>query len=515
MSIETHTPGQDTPREQNSDICQFVTFVIGQEVFAVDLAPVQEIIRVPEVVGVPMAPPSLDGLANLRGKILPIISLRRVFGFEERPYDDSTRAVVIDLGQPLGFVVDRVASVVSVDRSQIESPGSIESTVNTELLSGLLKDVGGHKMIMVLDFGRLIASQFAAVRTLSAGSGRASVNVNPLDVAPGAIGAELQFVSFEVAKQEYAIIIDDVQEIVQVPKDIVHVPHAKSHVLGVMTLRNRLLPLVSLRRMFGLPDRDADDESRIVVVALRGASVGVVMDSVNQVLRVARSAVDRMPGLLAQDGNLSDIEEICRLDGGKRMVSILSVENMFRHSAIKAAVNTVDDMTLERNADATQTAADGTSDEEEQVVVFRLGKEEFGVPIESVQEIVRLPDEMTKVPKAAAAVEGVINLRGAVLPVIDLRRRLGLAPVERSDRQRIVVLLIDSIRTGFIVDSVAEVLKVPKSAIEPAPQLSGDQHQVLARMANLEKQKRMVQLIDPKYLIETQHRDGPVQLAAA
>jgi purine-binding chemotaxis protein CheW len=144
-----------------------------------------------------------------------------------------------------------------------------------------------------------------------------------------------------------------------------------------------------------------------------------------------------------------------------------------------------------------------------------LGKEEFGVPIESVQEIVRLPDEMTKVPKAPSAVEGVINLRGAVLPVIDLRRRLGLAAVDRSDRQRIVVLAIDGVRTGFIVDSVAEVLKIPKSAIEPAPRLSGDQTQVLARMANLEKQKRMVQLIDPLHLLEPKHRDGIAQLAAA
>jgi purine-binding chemotaxis protein CheW len=512
MSTDTSTARQDAPREQNSDICQFVTFIVGHEVFAVDLAPVQEIIRVPEVVGVPMAPSSLDGLANLRGKILPIISLRRIFGFEERAYDDSTRAVVIDLGQPLGFIVDRVASVVSVDRGQIESPGAIKSTVDTEMLSGLLKDVGGHKMIMVLDFARLIASQFAAA---AADVGRSSMATDPSGAAPDAVSAELQFVSFEVAQQEYAIIIDDVQEIVQVPKDIVHVPHAKSHVLGVMTLRNRLLPLVSLRRMFGLPDRDADEESRIVVVSLGGASVGVVMDSVNQVLRVARSAVDRMPGLLAQDGSMSDIEEICRLDGGKRMVSIISVENMFRHSAMKAAINTVDDMTLERNADSTQTPADAPTDEEEQLVVFRLGKEEFGVPIESVQEIVRLPDQMTKVPKAAAAVEGVINLRGAVLPVIDLRRRLGLAPVERSDRQRIVVLVIDNVRTGFIVDSVAEVLKVPRSAIEPAPDLSGEPHQVLARMANLEKQKRMVQLIDPQHLLEKRHRDSLAKLAAA
>jgi purine-binding chemotaxis protein CheW len=509
-------PGQDAPQEKSTEICQFVTFVVGEEVFAVDLAPVQEIIRVPEVVRVPLAPASLDGLANLRGKILPIVSLRRIFGFEEKPYDDATRAVVIDLGQPLGFVVDRVASVVSVDRAHIESPGAIKSTVNTDLLSGLLKDVGGHKMIMVLDFGRLIATQFSDLPKSAAGG-----TVHPIDsarsaeAAPEAVSAELTFVSFEVEKQEYAIAIGDVQEIVQVPKDIVHVPHAQAHVLGVMTLRNRLLPLVSLRRMFGLPDRDADDASRIVVVSLDGASVGVVVDSVNQVLRVARSAVDRMPGLLSQDGNMAEIDEICRLDGGKRMVSILSVEHMFRHSAVKAALKTVQDMTIEKTPDAGKDQVDDTNDDEEQVVVFRLGKEEFGVPIESVQEIVRLPDAMTKVPKASAEVEGVINLRGAVLPVIDLRRRFGMAPVERSDRQRIVVLAIDSVRTGFIVDSVAEVLKIPKSAIEPAPLLSGAQNQVLTRMANLEQQKRMVQLIDPKYLVEKEHSEAVAQLAAA
>jgi purine-binding chemotaxis protein CheW len=288
---------------------------------------------------------------------------------------------------------------------------------------------------------------------------------------------------------------------VQVPDQIVHVPHSESHVLGVMTLRNRLLPLVSLRRMFGLPTREADEQSRIVVVALGAQSVGVVMDTVNEVLRVARSNVDAMPGLLAKEGNLSDIAEICRLDGGKRLVSIISTRNMFRHAAIKEALSTVDTMSDKENLDSERDLDDDANDDEEQVVVFRLGKEEFGVPIDSVQEIVRVPDELTHVPKAPASVEGVINLRGAVLPVIDLRRRLGLEQVGRSDRQRIMVFLIDEVRTGFIVDSVAEVLKVHKSAIEPAPRLSGEQAKLLARMANLEKQKRMVQLIEPMYLI--------------
>jgi purine-binding chemotaxis protein CheW len=517
-SVETPTLAlrETSVAVEESDIRQFVTFFAGDEVFAVDMAPVQEIIRVPEVVRVPLAPSTLDGLANLRGKVLPIISLRRIFGFEEREYDDSTRAVVIDLGQPLGFVVDRVASVVSVEPAKIEDVGSIQGAVNTELLSGLLKDVGGHQMIMVLDFAKLIASEFTDIARFSKASAQNALAGAGAkgEASEEAVSDELQLVSFAVAGQEYAVAIEDVQEIVQIPEHIIHVPHSESHVLGVMTLRNRLLPLVSLRRMFGLPQQEADEHSRIVVMALDGASVGVVMDSVNEVLRVAKIYVDSLPGQLAHDGELSDITDICRLDEGKRLVSIISVANLFRHSAVKEAIHTVEQ--LSEQAAGQETAAEQgelITGAEEQVVVFRLDKEEFGVPIESVQEIVRVPDELTHVPKAPAFVEGVINLRGAVLPVIDQRRRLGLATAERNDKQRIMVFLFDGVRTGFIVDSVTEVLKIAKADIEPAPRLSSEQAKLIARVANLEKQKRLIQLIEPSHLVEFLELKGLADLA--
>jgi purine-binding chemotaxis protein CheW len=310
---------------------------------------------------------------------------------------------------------------------------------------------------------------------------------------------ELQLVSFNVAEQEYAIAIEDVQEIVQVPDTIIHVPHSESHIVGVMTLRSRLLPLVSLRRMFGLPDSELDEKSRIVVLALGSASVGVAVDGVSEVLRVAKNDVDAMPALLAKDGGMADISEICRLDGGKRLVSIIAVRNLFDHSAIKKALSTVNDIKREANADTAEPDED--LDDDEQVVVFSLDKEEFGVPIHSVQEIVRVPEELIHVPRAPAFVEGVINLRGSVLPVIDLRLRLGLPRLERSDGQRIMVFLIAGVLTGFIVDQVTEVLKIPKAVIEPVPKLSSGQGQLLSRMANMEKQKRMVQLLDPAFLV--------------
>ena len=174
--VEGQSDSVDELHEEVSSMRQFVTFITGDEVFAVDMEPVQEIIRVPTVVRVPLAPSTLEGLANLRGKVLPIISLRRVFGFDEHEYDDLSRAIVIDLGQPLGFVVDRVDRVIGVEISQIESVDSIRGTVDTDLLTGLLKNVGGHAMVMVLDFAKLIANEFAEMAKLSIGSATQSLS---------------------------------------------------------------------------------------------------------------------------------------------------------------------------------------------------------------------------------------------------------------------------------------------------------------------------------------------------
>jgi purine-binding chemotaxis protein CheW len=311
---------------------------------------------------------------------------------------------------------------------------------------------------------------------------------------------ELQLVSFHVAEQEYAIAIEDVQEIVQTPDTIIHVPHAEPHVIGVMTLRSRLLPLVSLRCLFGLDEQPLSDRTRIVVLALGSTSVGVAVDGVSEVLRVDKSCVDAVPALLAKDAAMADISQICRLDGGNRLVSIVTARHLFNHPAIQNALTDTSLMERDVADDLADSAAD--LDDDEQFVVFRLGKEEFGVPIHSVQEIVRVPDDLVHVPKAPAYVDGVINLRGSVLPVVDLRQRLGLPRVERSVNQRIMVFVLDGVCTGFIVDQVAEVLKIAKSVITPSPNLSSEQGQLLSRMANMESQRRMVQLLEPSFLID-------------
>lgn len=105
-----------------------------------------------------------------------------------------------------------------------------------------------------------------------------------------------------------------------------------------------------------------------------------------------------------------------------------------------------------------------------QLVSFRIGNEEFGVDILNVQEINKMT-QITKVPNAPDFVEGVINLRGRIIPVIDLRTRLQLEKKEHDKDTRIIVVEISSKTVGFIVDAVKEVLRVPVSITEAPPEI--------------------------------------------
>jgi purine-binding chemotaxis protein CheW len=103
---------------------------------------------------------------------------------------------------------------------------------------------------------------------------------------------------------------------------------------------------------------------------------------------------------------------------------------------------------------------------ESQLVVFNLANEDYGVDIAAVDGIVKM-QPITTVPRAPSFVEGVTNLRGEVMPVIDLRKRFGLPPGETTKETRIVNVEMDGIKVGMVVDAVSEVLRVPEEAIEP------------------------------------------------
>ena len=105
-----------------------------------------------------------------------------------------------------------------------------------------------------------------------------------------------------------------------------------------------------------------------------------------------------------------------------------------------------------------------------QLVVFSMAKELYGVSIGSVHEIVKVPD-ITEVPDAPAYLIGVINLRGKIIPVVDLRKRLKLQGLERTKASRVLITENEGRLIGLLVDAVSEVVKVPPESVEPPPDM--------------------------------------------
>jgi purine-binding chemotaxis protein CheW len=144
------------------------------------------------------------------------------------------------------------------------------------------------------------------------------------------------------------------------------------------------------------------------------------------------------------------------------------------------------------------------SGEERQLVVFQLGAELYGVDIARVHEIIRL-QSITRVPRAPSFVEGVINLRGKVIPVVDLRRRFGLPLAEHTRATRTVVVEIGDQVVGIIVDSVSEVLRVNTATIEPpSPVVAGIDSEYLHGIAKLPE--RLVILLDLDRVLAREER---------
>lgn len=151
-----------------------------------------------------------------------------------------------------------------------------------------------------------------------------------------------------------------------------------------------------------------------------------------------------------------------------------------------------------RNESTAQHDASTGSGDLLQLVSFHVGDEEFGLDILRVQEIIRI-QPLTRVPNLPDYIDGVINLRGKVIPVIGLRKRLGLDKQNSDKRTRIVVVDVHGQVLGFVVDSVSEVLRIHTDTVEPTPKLGKVDRDYISGVGKLDS--RLLLLLDLEELM--------------
>lgn len=151
MEINQHAHVDDADR-----LLQLVTFTISSEEFGLDILKVQEIIRTMEITRVPRAPEFVEGVINLRGKVIPIVDLRARFGMESKSHDSHTRIIVVEVNSLIvGFVVDSVSEVLRIQSNTVEPPPPIVSGIDSEYINGVGKL--DDRLLILIDINKLLS----------------------------------------------------------------------------------------------------------------------------------------------------------------------------------------------------------------------------------------------------------------------------------------------------------------------------------------------------------------------
>jgi purine-binding chemotaxis protein CheW len=449
---------------------KLLTVTASNQTFALPVQDVVEIIRVGAISRVPHAPDSLLGIANFRNTALPVVSLARLLGSPTSPQDDRTRIVVVAIDNPAGLLVDSI---------------------------GLISDAGDHQ---VLDARALLQRDFSSKRHKPLALHKSALTTTSTDQINGNNAAEqVAFVSFMVAGQDYALPLSHVVAITDFPDEITEVPRADDAIVGMAEIKSELVPLVSLRALLGLSNDGFDTASaHVTLVRLAGKTVGLIADSMKAILRISPNSLDAVPSVLTRGTGEASIQAICRLDGG-RLVSILAVERLFDAETTQRL------MAASPSRDAPMESPDA-EDSQEQFLIFQLGRERYGLPIALVDEIVRRPDHLTRVPRAPPFVDGIMNLRGKMIPVVDQRLRFSMESSTDRRTSRIIVLTIDGLQTGIVVDRVSEILSIAPSELKPAPEMKAAAA-VVDRVAIGNSDGDMILMINAQAFLDRAERD--------
>lgn len=440
---------------------QLVTFTLDGVEFGLDIDRVQEITPRTSLTPVPGAPRFVLGVVNLRGMIIPVLDSRLRFHLEPAEPTSRTRIIVLDLaGQPTGLQVDSVAEVVRLDDFTLRDTPPLVAGVRSDYLAGMV--TAGKRLITLIHLDRLLDSSEFGERQLllDRNASGPSLGSGGQDLAEEAAAEELPYVTFALGQESFGIGLDLVEEIIELPS-VTKVPDAPPYVMGVICLRDQVLPLLDVIQLLNVEHGGQEARREMVILLSFGAArVGIAVDEIQEIIRIRPDGILPPPQTLSE-GEAAKFEGVViRKD---RMVSLLRVldvvtgEDKEKLAAMGSA--------LDRRTEAQVETHDLP------LVVFRLGGEAFGLHLEEVREII-MAGLITPVPRAPDFIEGVLNLRGEVMPVLDLRARFGQPRTGRTSLTRIVITSIGGVYTGLVVDAVEEVRNVDQRRLEEPPKVT-------------------------------------------
>lgn len=436
----------------------------GNVSFGIPTERIAQILRVPEITPLALSPAQIHGMCAVGGNITTAVDMNRLLGMEGAD-PASAKSRILTLNGTLetsALVVPEVVASVMIEPENIEYLSDPKEPIVAICHHA-------EELIQVVDVERLIQK----IRPPRFDPKEVSEKNESKIVQADQGSRHGRYLLFRMGGETYALEIDHLREILGGYHPITPLPGSEREVVGMMSLRDELILTVDLRLHYGFEPRGSD-KNRILIVQSGSKVIGLMIDEIIDIKEIPHSRIDRF----------EDAE------GKGKITGVIHDENhliaLIGREALETLIRKYDSLIVTADAAAQHSGGDRMFE----VVVFRLGNEEYAIDIEKVAEIIdKTP--VTPISQAPDQVEGMVNIRGQIVMIGSLHRRLGVAAASEEE-QKIIICDTPKGRMGFFVDGVSDVVGVCADEIRP----EGERGALFSDTLYFDGGKRLVMLLD-------------------
>lgn len=436
----------------------FGSFYLIDSEFAIPISRIQEVINPPDVyTTVPLAPPYLVGMFNLRGTIIPVIDLKKLLNFPHDTPNDVQKIAIIVLNEVLvGLLFDRTGEVVKdvgADRSDFDD------SEFTGVIQGVIKKESGKRIIQILDVNRLFNLPNLPKEVSRNRLERENRGKNR--------GDKHQCISFLVGDARCALPISAIQEIIQV-NSVNESALGVGACLGTIDLRGSTVPVIDFAALLQYRDLDRSNTAthgnrRIIMMRLECELFGLLVDSIDSIVPYFPDELLVFP--------LLDHQRKMMFSGcisGDVDILLLDHQQILTNDEINAITRGHSKLYQVQTGHAAQNQA--SRGIKRSYITFTVG-DVYAIPIIEIREILNFPDQLLHPPRLNGSVCGVLNLRGELVSIIDARAlyQSGISSDSIASK-KVMVFKRAELLVGLVVDSIESIvhfydsdkLKMPK-----------------------------------------------------
>jgi len=389
----------------------------------------------------------LEGIMQHREKVVPVVNLKKRFGFKESGYGPEAKIAVVSLlDQPLGLMVDDICEVFRAEPEAV-TPVSPMLQSGDKLISAVIQLGRGHRTAELLDLDNIFSIEMKEAEVTASIASTQVVSRKPISWS--------RFVVFRCGCQEFGVPVEYAQETTFLTE--IDEMFRSGMLEGALNLRGRTVPVISASRLLAVHQEGGvgcREDSRILVLASEGCCFGLIVEEVREILKADADEILRLPQ--GQEGNLLGIYQ--RPTGENVLLLNMPALVCDQMEDLKSMARLKNDVGVETAQTRQSMVTTRHLITENCYLIFSIDKK-FAIEIKDVREIIESGNVMS-IPGSSGYRSGLINLRGEIVPVINLRRFYGFAEKDgkstRSDRLiicqahgRTVALEVDTIVTIY------------------------------------------------------------------